>query len=220
VEDWLIIGWVAIASPLAYRETGSAEPFDSGHPLLGAVQLAAVLAALACLAARRRVADGSAQDSATNRALVGPLTGGLLLVAISGFVALDASQPVVLAVAAATAILMVAVRLRVPPLPAQSRRVLMSPFVLVTGGIFWSVIEAVSGPNGGGVFGLQAIDLLRTPTALLFFAAFSGVYYAMLIYAPRQAADREGGPVTWIVRYVAFGIGVIFGLGWLRIFGT
>ncbi len=219
MEDWLIVGWVAIASPLFYREIGSAQPFDSGHPALGAVQLAAVLAALSCLAARRSVAESSQSGSGTNWALVGPLTGGLLLVTINAFVALDASQAVVLAVAGAAAILMMAIRLLVPPLTAQSRRALMSPFVLVTGGIFWSVIEAVSG-RGDGVFGLRAIDLLKTPTALLFFAAFSGVYYAMLIYAPRQAADPEGGPVAWIVRYVAFGISVIFGIGWLRILGT
>ncbi len=50
-------------------------------------------------------------------------------------------------------------------------------------------------------------------------AAFSGVYYAMLIYAPRQVAEPEGGPVTWLVRYGIFLASVIVGVAWLRPFG-
>jgi len=42
----------------------------------------------------------------------------------------------------------------------------------------------------------------------------------MLIYAPRQVAEPEGGPVTWLVRYGIFLTSVIIGVAWLRPFGV
>ena len=50
--------------------------------------------------------------------------------------------------------------------------------------------------------------------------AFSAVYYAMLVYAPRQVAEREGTLVTWVLRYALFVAGVVFGLAWPRLFGV
>jgi hypothetical protein len=221
LEDWLLVGWVALASPLLYRVQGSAGLFDSGHPLAGFIDLVAVLGALACLAVRRPAADVARETSFVDRGAVGPFVGGLLLVLISAFTALNAAQPVVLAVLAGAIVLLVLVRVLVPPLPAVARRALVSPFVMVTAGIFWSLTEGiVGGSTGGGAFGLDTVQLLRTPPALLFLAAFSAVYYAMLVYAPRQIADREGGIIAWGLRYTAFALSVILGLGWLRIVGT
>ena len=215
------MGWVALASPLLYRVGGDAGPFDAGHPFIGLVDLAAVLGALSCLAARRPAADAAREPSILNRGAVGPLGGGLLLVAISGFTALSASQPVVLLVLLGGAVTVILVRVRVPPLPPVARRALVSPFVMVTGGIFWSLIEAVVGGRGGsGPFSLDTIALLRTTPALLFLVAFSAVYYAMLVYAPRQIADREGSRVAWGFRYLAFMLSVVLGLGWLRVIGA
>ncbi len=211
---------MALVTPLLFRVQGSPSgPFDSGRPLDGLVRLAAVLAALVCIAARRRPTVPGERPS-PNHAATGPLTGGLLLVTISGFVALDVSQPaIVLACLAAAAVLMLAVRLRAPALSTPVRRVLVSPFVLVTGGIFWSVIEEVTGPGGLQV-GHVSLDPRAEPVALLFLAGFSAVYYAMLVYAPRQVAEREGGVVAWLLRYAAFALSVVFGLGWLRVLGA
>ena len=52
-----------------------------------------------------------------------------------------------------------------------------------------------------------------------FLLAFSAVYYTMLVYAPRQIAEREGGFVTWVLRYLLFVAGVAAGLVWPRVFG-
>ena len=41
----------------------------------------------------------------------------------------------------------------------------------------------------------------------------------MLIFAPRQVAEREGGFVTWVFRYVLFAAGVVAGLAWPRLLG-
>jgi hypothetical protein len=220
LEDLVLAGWVAVASPLLFRTQGSPSgPFDSGRPVDGLVRLAAVLAALVCIAARRRPAT-SGETRVSNQAATGPLAGGLLLVAISGFVALDISQSaIVLSLVGATGALMLAVHLWVPPLPTPVRRVLVSPFVLVTGGIFWNVIEEVTGP-GFPKLGPTALDPRAVPVALLFLAAFSAVYYAMLIYAPRQVAEQEGGVVAWLLRYAAFLVSIVLGLGWLRVLGA
>jgi len=219
-EDLLLVAWVAIASPLGDRLIGRSEPFQSGHPLLGLMQLGSVAAAVAALVVRRPASEERTAGRAINGAFIGPLTGGLLLVTISGFISLEAPQALVLGVIAVAVIGAVLVRTLAPPLPAPARRALMSPLVLVTGGIFWSFVDAVSGPGKTGVFGLPAIDVLRTPVALLFFVAFSAVYYAMLVYAPRQAADPEGSFVAWLIRYAAFAIGVIFGVAWLSALGS
>ncbi len=37
----------------------------------------------------------------------------------------------------------------------------------------------------------------------------------MLIYVPRQAAKREGGPLAWLVCYGPFVLGIVLGAGWL-----
>lgn len=50
-----------------------------------------------------------------------------------------------------------------------------------------------------------------------FLVAFSAVYYAMLIYAPRQVAEREGGLLAWGLRYLMFLGGIALGAGWPRV---
>ena len=219
LEDVVLAGWVAVVSPLLVRTQGTPSgPFDSGRPVDGLVRLAAVLAALVCIAARRRPAT-SGEPAASNQAATGPLAGGLLLVAISGFAALDVSQSaIVLALAGGAGALMLAVHFWVPPLPTAVRRVLVSPFVLVTGGIFWNVIEEVTGP-GFPKLGPTSLDPRTVPVALLFLAAFSAAP-SMLIYAPGQVGDQEGGVVAWLLRYAAFLVSIVLGLGWLRVLGA
>jgi hypothetical protein len=41
----------------------------------------------------------------------------------------------------------------------------------------------------------------------------------MLIYAPRQIAEREGSPLVWLVRFGLFLVSVAFGIGWLSLLG-
>ena len=154
---------------------------------------------LACLAARRKTAGAT---SVVNWAAVGPFVGGLLLVTISGFTALGATNAAIYAALVAVAIVMVAVRFAVPPLNVPARRGLVAPFVLVAGGLYWSFIAAVSGTRGAPLY---------------FLVAFSAVYYAMLVYAPRQIAEREGAGWAWLLRYLAFVVSIVLGIGWLGI---
>lgn len=69
------------------------------------------------------------------------------------------------------------------------------------------------GPAAGAGFQAIAFELGVV-------VAFSGIYYAMLIYAPRQVAEPEGGPLTWLVRYGLFLASVTVGAAWLRPLGV
>ena len=63
-------------------------------------------------------------------------------------------------------------------------------------------------------------DLQTIGFVLGILVAFSGVYYLMLIYAPRQIAEPEGGLRTWLLRYAVFLVSVVVGVSWLRPFGA
>jgi hypothetical protein len=218
VEDLLVTGWVAIASPILFKVGGDKGPFETGQPLEGLLRIAAVLGVVACLAARRKVDPGSPpQLSLLNRASVGPFVGGLLLVTISGFTALGAPTAAVYAVLLVAAIGIIAIRVALPPVSVLVRRALVSPFVMVAGGLYWTVIEQVVTPGAASLRRSAPLDLRSVELPLFVLIAFSAIYYAMLIYAPRQIAEREGGIVEWLLRYAAFAASIALGIGWLSI---
>ena len=149
---------------------------------------------------------------------MGPFVGGLLLVTISGFTALGATTAVVYATLLFSAIGIIAIRVAVPPVSIVVRRALVSPFVMVAGGIYWTLIEQVVGTAGiSAVRRGAAVDQHGAELLLLFLVAFSAIYYAMLIYAPRQIAEREGGVVEWLLRYATFAVSIGLGIGWLSV---
>jgi hypothetical protein len=215
-------GWVAVASPILFRSGGDRGPFDPDQPLQGLLRLGAVLCVIVCLAVRRPPeASAKTEPSLLNRGAVGPLVGGILLVTISGFTALDTPSRFVLLVLVGAAIVAVVVRFAAPPLPTIARRALVSPFVIVTAGIYWNLIAQLTGGHGFTITPSQAIADPHTAELILgILVAFSAVYYAMLIYAPRQIAEREGGLVEWAIRYVLFAVSIFLGIGWLGLFST
>jgi hypothetical protein len=221
VEDWAIAAWVVLGAPLLARTAASTGPFDPRQPLQGIFRLGAVLAALACLAARRPSGAVGTGGQILDSAAVGPFTGGLLLVAISGGIALDLPSWGPIGFCLLAAGVMIAMRVAVPPLPTVARRLLVTPFVMAAAGIFWSVIDAVLGPMSGGGGGGSWGSLASLSPVVLpvvgFLVAFSAVYYAMLVYAPRQVAEREGGLLAWVLRYLMFLGGVALGAGWPRV---
>jgi hypothetical protein len=40
------------------------------------------------------------------------------------------------------------------------------------------------------------------------------------VYAPRQIAEPEGGPISWLLRFALFLVSVLFGFGWLGLLGS
>jgi len=220
VEDWLIAGWVAVVSPVLFRSGGGKGPFDPDQPLEGALRLAAVGAVLVCVTAKRRPdpAAAAAKRPFVTTAAVGPFVGGLLLVTITGFVALDVASALVTTCLVAAAAALVVVRVIVPPLGLPVRRALMTPFVMVASGMYWTLIGSVVLPGDAPALRRAAqLDPHGMLLPLGFLVAFSVVFYAMLVYAPRQAAEPEGAPAVWVLRYLAFAASAALGIGWLSV---
>ncbi len=221
-EDILLTAWIAVAAPLLVT-AGQFRLLDTGRPFEGTLILLSVAAALVCF-----VTPSTASSTDPGNGLggyVGPLSGGMILVGAAGFSALSAPDNVVLPILAVGVVAVVLLRLRVRALAPTTRRALVTPFVLVSGSLFWSAVDAVIGSNGAsGVTASQLRDALvnNTPgagTFALVLLAAAAVYYAMLVYAPRQIADREGGAVTWLIRFGLFVVSVLFGVGWLNALG-
>lgn len=216
VEDWLLAGWVALVAPaLVHLQASSGGIFDGGRPLDGLLGLTGILGVVVCLATG---SEGAARGGIAASAVIGPFSGGLLLVVFSTVAALGLAEAGVAALVVAMTGVAVGVRLRYPVLPGRVRRALVTPYVLVTGGLFWSVIGAVL--DGGSTVAAIRAALPGDRSALTlagFLIAFSAVYYAMLVFAPRQVAEREGGPLAWIVRYLLFAVSAAFGAGWLLV---
>jgi hypothetical protein len=91
---------------------------------------------------------------------------------------------------------------------------------MVSGGLFWTFIAALSGEPASATAAAVVSDPQTAVEAIAFLLAFSAVFYAMLVYAPRQVAERDGGLMTWVLRYALFVAGVAFGLAWPRLFGA
>jgi hypothetical protein len=221
VEDLLLAVWIALAAPLLVR-SGSLQPFETDRPFEGVLILASVAAAIVCV-----VTPASDRDRGQPviGGAVGPLSGGLLLVTFTGFSALSAPSSWTLPIVAAAVVVIALIRIRYRVLPAIARRALVTPFVLVSGGLFWGLIDAVVGPEGAsGVTASQLKDALLggaggAGAVGLTLLAFSAVYYAMLIYSPRRVADGEGSALAWLARYGLFVVSVLFGLGWVNAIG-
>ncbi|HLY14528.1 MAG TPA: hypothetical protein VKR24_09260 [Candidatus Limnocylindrales bacterium] len=226
IEDWLLGAWIGLVAPLFGRVDATTGPFDPGRPLEGSLQLVGAAGALICLITGRSDAPADAGPGPLQRASIGPLVGGLLLVILVGATGVGLSGPLVDVAIIGSIVGLVAVRLRWPALPTSTRRILVTPFIFATGGIFWSVVDQVvgSGSAAAGTAGAPAgptagASLPEIALELGIFGVFAGIYYLMLIYAPRQVAEPEGDWLTWLVRFGLFLVSVIVGVAWLRPLG-
>lgn len=219
IEDWALVAWMAFATPVFARIQGTTGPFDPGRPIDGVLGIAAVAGAFACLVTTSSDRPPEDGPGILERASIGPLVGGLLLVATSAFAGLSLPDLGSKLVVVGAAIGIVAVRIRWPKLPTTVRRALVAPFTLVAGNLFGTLIHQLT---GGAAFSgpVTATELGGLAVLLGFCVVFAAVFYAMLVYAPRQIAEPEGGPATWIRRFALFVAGTMFGLGWLGILGA
>jgi len=244
-EDLALSGWLVVAAPVLSAVGGTAGPFDAGHPLTGVFLLLGFAGALACLATRNAPAeappvDGSMPEATRppdpagvaaaswnvlDGAAVGPLVGGLMLVGGTAFAELGLDPVAILGLAFAAVLLLSLLQSRRPTAPVAVRRALVTPYLLGAGGIFWGVIHEVVG-NGGTIGGASSqlgslSEFMSSGAAAVVGLLILGaaVYYAMLIYAPRQIAEREGGPAEWLARFGLFVVSVCLGLDWLSLLG-
>lgn len=217
LEDWLIAGFVALISPALALIEGAGGPFDTGRPLDGLLRLVGACGALACLATRSSGDPAGDGHAILTNATAGPVIGGIALVGASGLAGLGLPPEIAIAMVFFGAIGLAPFQDHLPAIPTATRRKLVAPFLLAAGGIFWSLIDSVGAATDviGQIGG--APQLLALALGIL--VATSSVYYAMLVYAPRQLVEREGTLLTWLGRYALFVAGVALGLSWVAAFG-
>jgi hypothetical protein len=212
IEDVLVFGWL-ILQPILLPGPSASGP-DKPDLFFGLADLVALLGMAACIGARSRpgVVSGLVADGTVLYA-VGPLFGAFAFTvddtnANLGLGSDLAILPLVLAIGA-----VILARVAVAPLSAPARRALVTPFVIVTSRFFGSVLSGLV-----GIFDLR--QLLSSPPApggfspwfvLGFGIVGAAVFYVMLVFAPRQVAEREGTPRTWLIRFGVFVIGLVIG---------
>jgi hypothetical protein len=215
VEDVLLAAWLILVEPLL----GPASDTPSGpSPVEGLIGLVGLIGLAICIGARSEpgVVSGLSVGGEVAWA-VGPLIGAFALVLdeTREDLALGDIGPVI-----ALALLTVALlaRFRLPALDAVRRRALVTPFILASGGSFGEFLGGLRDVfDLRGLFeGFQrgGIELTLGLFLLAFLLLGVLVFYVMLVFAPRQVAEREGTPGSWALRFLLFLVSLIVGSTW------
>ena len=219
-EDVALAAWLIFGGPLVAGlglDTSLDGLLGDGGPVLGLACLVAIVGAVAC--AFTRTSDAPAGEGggmlARSAGALGPFVGGLGLVGAGATTNLGLGDG---GLAIGIVAGMIAAFAPGPPISTAWRRALVMPFVLVTGSVFDSTVAQFGGSFAlTGALGHGLADDLRTiGLSLGLTALLSSVFYAMLVYAPRQVAEREGGGFEWLVRFGLFVVATVVGAGWLR----
>jgi hypothetical protein len=214
VEDLLLFAWLVLR-PLLVPESPGSRTVAGFDPIGGLFDLVALCGTAACLAARRRDAthSGLIRDRQIAYA-VGPLFGAV------AFAVEDCASRLGLTGGAETLALIVpigaaiAARLRLPPTTAMQRRALVTPFVLAASGFFGEFLSGFTGLFDLRYFVRTISQGANLAEPLFVFAiGLLGmmIFYLVLVYAPRQIAEREGSGTAWALRFAAFALGLSLG---------
>jgi hypothetical protein len=184
---------------------------DSHSSAGGLVALLAVLGAIAAVVTRipgeARVEPRRPGADAQRLWMIGPFIGAVGFISVNSLGRLGLPG-VDLLVAAALIAVVASVFLthRLPVVPRTLRRLLVAPFVLLSGAFFQSLlVDVVDGLGGesGPIAGLRADPVLLVYILLLVVIA-AGIFYMMLVFVPRELADPGGSTGAWAVRFVLF----------------
>jgi len=223
VEDLALVGWNLVALPIGAALGGDWMSTERA-PLLGLIEVLAVVGAIAALATRTPDAPPLHPESFRGWAMAGPLIGGVALVGdnASDRLALDLAG--LLGPAAFIAIVAAfALADRLPVLDESRRRLLVAPFVFIAAGFFSefmaSLLDGLDlGELAGSLFGNgggSGVAILGG-FVLLFVVGGAAAFYAMLVVAPRELASPEPRPVVWALRFGLFLVSSLVGVGgWL-----
>ncbi|HVM29437.1 MAG TPA: hypothetical protein VM305_01515 [Candidatus Limnocylindrales bacterium] len=212
-ED-LVIGAVvmlaALVNPGGWGE-GPLHPW-SENPLSALFSLVAAGGAIVAVATR---VPGEARfdpgpSSADARAwMIGPFIGGVAFVGGTSLERLGlpgGGLLIFLALAAAVASFVLGDRLPVMSRPA--RRMLVTPFVVMAAVLFHDPASLFSEGLAGStelLSWLLAPENLVLTLYVLAIIGFAGwIFYAMLIFVPRELADPGGSTRSWAVRFAFF----------------
>jgi hypothetical protein len=197
----------AIANALLDREP---------DPLLGAFALLAAIGAMVALATRVP-GESRSLEPESRYWIIGPFVGAVGLTAGSSLELLGIEGgDIVTGPALIVAVLSVVFAARLPIVERPVRRLLMAPFVLLSGAVFQGLAAELMGALTG-VVDLPAV--LAHPDAIQLLLliitvslAVSWIFYAMLVFAPRELADPGAPTRWWALRFGLFWASVIVGL--------
>lgn len=213
VEDVLLFAWLVLR-PLVVPEHPSGAALPGFDPLGGVLDLVALCGAAASLVARRADSThtGLIRDDDVAYT-VGPLFGAVAFAVADcanrlGLSGGASAIPLVLPIVAG-----VVARLRLPPTTAPTRRALVTPFILATSGFFGDFLAGLTqifdlrylAASLGGSQLPEALFVLGIGTVAI------AIFYLMLVFAPRQIAEREGTGGSWAIRFVVFLVGLSLG---------
>ena len=234
LEDVALVIWVAAVAPiLGTRAPAVGTGEATTDPGLGLLAVAAGVGALAMLAFRPAGDDlWSAFERGRSSGFVASVRENaiawasfVVLVAIAlvlddglAHLGIRTGEGFYFLVIIGGTLLMFASR-ALPTIPVGARRLLVTPFVLLAGGFFDDTVGGLFGAlDPGGLLG-SAPDAAGVALVVGLAVLMSAPFYALLVFAPRILADREGSVAAWVVRYVVFLAGSLGGVDWLVTLG-
>jgi hypothetical protein len=207
-ED-IALGLVLIVTPLVSGngDLGARLLFGGNDPLLGFIALVSCVGAITAIATR--VPGESVLDQDHRWGILGPFLGAVSLLSSSSLGLLGIPNNGLL-IGPAFVITAGAVVLgsRLPVVSRQTRRVLVAPFVLLSGAILQSLVVNIGGALAGQVDIGGILGQPKGPALLLDIVLIclfvSWIFYAMLVYAPRELASPGASVRSWVVRFGVF----------------
>ena len=106
---------------------------------------------------------------------------------------------------------------KLPVLPASSRRILITPCIIISATIFNGLMADLFSEVRPADIG-SIVDTAGFGVAVMLFVFIPGVFYLMFVFAPRQLADTEGSWPQWITRYFIYLAAAIPGAALLSAF--
>ena len=219
-ED-IALGAIVLAAGLLSGGQPSTPPVLNDNSFLGGlVSFLAAVGAIAAMATRvpgqSRLETPSTLSSGAAVPvriwLVGPFIGAV------GFVAGDSLDrmglpggDVLILVAFVAAVASFVLADHLPVVSRQTRRVLVAPFVLLSGAFIQGLaMDIASGFGGTDVVGaLRGMDLTLAVTLLGIVAFIALVLYLALVVAPRELADPGASTASWVVRFAIFYVSLL-----------
>ncbi len=223
LED-VALALLLLLGPLLSGDGDGADPNRLGSgflrretdPALGLFALVAAIGAIAALATRVP-GESRVVDEGGRAWIIGPLVGAIGLTTGNALelMGLEGGD-IVTGPAMVAAVLSFVFASRLPVVQRPVRRLLVAPFLLLSGAVFQGLVAEFTASVDGLVdlpallAEANAISLLVTVAAIIL--AVSWIFYAMLIFAPRELADPGAPTRSWAVRYLVFLVSLVVAL--------
>ena len=222
LEDAILLAWLATLGPwFAGVQRGSDAPASATTIAVGLVELGAIVGALVCILTRGRGDPPMPEDpGASGRSFAPyPLAFALSIIGREAFDDLGIGSEVVAALAFLAAGIGTMARGLLPELAPGARRLLITPYLLVSAGVFQRFVGDIwrgtgtgltfwTDAGGGPGLGILAIVVLGT-----------AVFYLAFIAAPRELVEAPRPAWVWPIRFAIFVLGLIFGIGLPAVIG-